>query len=102
MSLYQIHLPTGAYIEFLMGEFWINLHLYGASDDWRATMGLCGTFDGDKYNDFLHPDGVTQSRARDHDACGEATNVCDFAESWRFGSHFALVSSHSVNLLASK
>ncbi|ELT95988.1 hypothetical protein CAPTEDRAFT_223239 [Capitella teleta] len=80
---YTIHLPTGAYLDFLVGKNWINLHLHASSDDWQSTVGLCGTFDGDKGNDLLHPDGVTVGHAEHGAACGESEDVCDFARAWR-------------------
>ena len=82
-SISQVHLPTGAYIDFKVGEHWINIYLFGSSDDWRSTLGLCGTFDNDRDNDMTFPDGVTKVQANPYEACGESEAVCKFAESWR-------------------
>ena len=78
-------MPSGAYIDFRVGEHWINIYLYASSDDWMATRGLCGTFDGDKANDFLFPDGFTKTHAEDNLGCGESPDVCKFANEWRSG-----------------
>ena len=59
------------------------MHLHASSDDWRHSLGLCGTFDGDKANDLTYRDGQTVGEARDGEACGDNEDVCQFAESWR-------------------
>ena len=79
-----MHLPTGAYIDFQIGERdWINLYLHASSDDWDKTLGLCGTFNGAKIDDFTLPDEVTQVPIHDQAACGDDPEVCRFAEAWR-------------------
>ena len=60
------------------------MYLHVSSDDWNSTLGLCGTFDGDKGNDFTHLDGVTKSKIVEKGGCGEDEDVCRFAESNRF------------------
>jgi len=76
-------MPTGAYLDFRLGENWVNIFLHGSSDDYKSTLGLCGTFDGNKTNDFTFPDGVTQTNPRNDEACGESPDVCKFSEAWR-------------------
>ena len=79
----QIQLPTGAYIDFNVGDNWVNIFLHGSSDDYKSTLGLCGTFDGNPNNDFLFPDERTYTTPRAHETCGNSSDVCRFAEAWR-------------------
>ena len=79
----KVHIPTGGYVDFKVGSNWINIYLYASSDDWYSTLGLCGTFDGDKSNDFTFRDAVTRTTAQDNVACGDNEDACKFAEEWR-------------------
>jgi len=80
---YTVHLPSGAYLDFHVADSWINIYLHGSSDDFKSTLGLCGTFDGDKSNDFMFPDSMTMTTPREDEACGESPDVCQFSQAWR-------------------
>ena len=82
----QVHLPTGAYIDFQVGENWVNIYFHASSDDWQNTLGLCGTFDGIRGNDLTHRDGQTVTIAEHSAACGDHADLCRFADSWRYSA----------------
>ena len=83
MFLFQVILPTGAYLDVQIGTSWLNIYLHASSDDWNSTVGLCGTFDDNMRNDFTHIDGKTQYTIKEKGGCGDDKDVCSFAESNR-------------------
>lgn len=78
-------MPTGAYLEFQIGHEgkWIDMRLFASSDDWKSTLGLCGTFDGVVENEFTFRGGQGRTIPHEGAACGDDRDVCEFAENWR-------------------
>ena len=76
-------LPTGAFVDFQIGENWINIFVHASSEDHGATEGMCGTFDDNTENDLTHADGQRVSRIPRGAGCGDNQDVCDFSNSWR-------------------
>lgn len=46
-------MPSGAYVKMDVHDWGMNVYSYAPSEDVGQTSGLCGTFDGDKSNDFI-------------------------------------------------
>ena len=55
----------------------LDVSIHPPEDDFGATEGLCGKFDGDTKNDLMYPDGRTDVRPN--------SNFQDnqFVEAWR-------------------
>ena len=52
----------------------MGVHVHAPEDDYEATEGLCGTFDGNKTNDLTGKDGHVYPFSAKPD---------NFTESWR-------------------
>lgn len=66
-KLYKISLPTGTYVMVslvewpVQGSWQIDIDIYPSLSDVNNTVGLCGTLDGDRDNDFKKRTGDTDS-----------------------------------------
>lgn len=70
-----ITFSTGTFIRADVGEWGMSLTLRAPGIDFQSTRGLCGTFDGDKSNDFQNSNGPFVEE--------EIDNLDVFIESWR-------------------
>ncbi|KAH3804937.1 hypothetical protein DPMN_133230 [Dreissena polymorpha] len=65
----------------------MSVYVYPSPDDMNRVGGLCGTFNGDWNDDFLHSDGVSLTRSLANDWgfwwWREGGNPDAFSESWR-------------------
>ncbi|XP_023930523.1 von Willebrand factor D and EGF domain-containing protein isoform X3 [Lingula anatina] len=75
---FKIYLPTGGYVYarsyYYIDDYYMNIHIHPGSRDVESTLGLCGTLNGNKNDDFLRRDGTT-------DPISLYPN--DFSLSWR-------------------
>lgn len=78
----KISLPTGTYVMVSLvewpvrGSWQIDIDIYPSLSDVNNTVGLCGTLDGDRDNDFKRRNGDTDS-----------VNLVypdDFSNSWKY------------------
>uniref|UniRef100_A0A8W8NV44 VWFD domain-containing protein n=1 Tax=Magallana gigas TaxID=29159 RepID=A0A8W8NV44_MAGGI len=66
-KLYKISLPTGTYVMVSLvewpvrGSWQIDIDIYPSLSDVNNTVGLCGTLDGDRDNDFKRRNGDTDN-----------------------------------------
>ncbi|XP_022331709.2 von Willebrand factor D and EGF domain-containing protein-like isoform X2 [Crassostrea virginica] len=73
-SNYRVTLPSGTEVAFSFNTWshWIDyVQIVASPSDRDNTQGICGTYDGDRTNDFVPRDGTTP------------TNEEQFALSWR-------------------
>uniref|UniRef100_A0A0L8G0B6 VWFD domain-containing protein n=1 Tax=Octopus bimaculoides TaxID=37653 RepID=A0A0L8G0B6_OCTBM len=64
---FKIQFPTGAYLlvkfrSWTKKDNFMNIWLYPSAFDNKKTLGLCGTFDGKKSDDFVNEEGKLLSR----------------------------------------
>ncbi|KAK7485460.1 hypothetical protein BaRGS_00023270 [Batillaria attramentaria] len=83
----SVSLPSGSEVTVKAfsnygGHF--NVHLVIPSVDKGKGQGLCGTFDGDRTNDFTHRDGTVDSQ------CSSYCTPQAFTESWKNGHSTSL------------
>lgn len=80
-KLYKMSLPTGTYVMVslvewpVQGSWQIDIDIYPSLSDVNNTVGLCGTLDGDRDNDFKRRNGDT-----------DTVNLVypdDFSNSWK-------------------
>ncbi|XP_006811159.2 von Willebrand factor D and EGF domain-containing protein-like [Saccoglossus kowalevskii] len=90
-TMYKIHLPTGAYVEVYTYQYssYINICFSPAADDYGwIGGGLCGSYDNDDGNDFLHgPFGAStniysNTRPTYYSYWGSIPTA--FSDSWRW------------------
>ncbi|KAI8483493.1 hypothetical protein Bbelb_388250 [Branchiostoma belcheri] len=84
---FMVYFPTGSWMDITVTgslKQYLNIYFYPSADDYNKTLGLCGTFDGDKTNDGLHRDLVTVSPVS-HAQVINAANPSDFVTSWKVG-----------------
>lgn len=63
----QINFPSGAQV--LINNYKnlaFDISITPPEDDWSATEGLCGKFDGSTGNDLMYPDGHTDKKPNSH------------------------------------
>ena len=77
MNSFQLRTSSGAYATFSASKYgslsYSNIAVHVPSLDYRHTVGMCGTFDGNKGNDQRTPEG------KDVPGAGKPA----FTESWR-------------------
>lgn len=56
---FLIDFPSGAQVKVTANKNLMNIYITSPEDDFGATKGLCGTFDGNRDNDLMHPNGQT-------------------------------------------
>ena len=76
---------------FYYGKTFANIYVQVASDDSTCTVGLCGTFDGRRANDFKDKSGLEYNARYNSIAPGS------FSESWRY----VVLAQNSGKVLAS-
>ncbi|CAH1259106.1 VWDE [Branchiostoma lanceolatum] len=90
-EIYLVYFPTGSWmkITFVGGlRQAMNVYIYPSTDDFNdKTVGLCGTFDGDKENDGLRSDMSTTDTIRD----GAVISHTAFVNSWKIPEGQTLV-----------
>ncbi|XP_053404691.1 von Willebrand factor D and EGF domain-containing protein-like [Mercenaria mercenaria] len=60
---YLIDFPSGAQVHVDIGKGrYYNVYITPPEDDFAATSGLCGTFDGNRDNDLTHKGGLIQDK----------------------------------------
>lgn len=75
---FLIDFPSGAQVKVdVYQNRLLNVWITAPEDDFGATQGLCGTFDGNRDNDLKHPDGTVD---KIQTARMQANS---FVESWR-------------------
>ncbi|XP_033756294.1 uncharacterized protein LOC117339038 [Pecten maximus] len=89
---YRVYLPTGSYIVVKDGQLkrdrqgYLNVFMHASALDFNQTVGLCGTFNGDKEDDLTLPDGtVDPSDARKPDS---------FSLQWRVSEEDSLFTGY--------
>ncbi|XP_019618497.1 PREDICTED: LOW QUALITY PROTEIN: von Willebrand factor D and EGF domain-containing protein-like [Branchiostoma belcheri] len=79
---YLAYFPTGSWMKVTMTgsqNQYMNIYIYPSTDDFGKTVGLCGTFDGNKENDGLRSDLTTTDTIRDNAVITDTA----FVYSWR-------------------
>lgn len=51
-------LPTGTRIDVTVHYSWLNIDIHVSASDWEQTEGLCGTYNGNKDDDFTNKNGI--------------------------------------------
>ena len=73
--IFQIYFPSGAWVKVTnSGGRALNVYIQAPEDDFGATEGLCGTFDGNIDNDLKGRDGTVETFS---------SRPQNFVESWR-------------------
>ncbi|XP_069853466.1 von Willebrand factor D and EGF domain-containing protein [Dipodomys merriami] len=67
-----IWFSSGAFVRADLSEWGVSLTIRAPSSDYRKTLGLCGTFDGNPENDFHDKNGIKLDE-----------NFNDFIKEWR-------------------
>ncbi|XP_070555605.1 von Willebrand factor D and EGF domain-containing protein-like [Ptychodera flava] len=81
---YKIHFPTGAYVE-IEGTYYMNVYFSPGSDDFGwENLGLCGSYDTDYGNDFLH--GPVEPPSKVYSPANRNSVPHDFALTWKVPS----------------
>ncbi|CAH1259103.1 VWDE [Branchiostoma lanceolatum] len=88
---YLVYFPTGSWMKITLSgnnKQYMNVYIYPSTDDFNnKTVGLCGTFDGDKENDGQHS-GTT---ATDVVGDGAVISHTAFVNSWKLPEGQTLV-----------
>ena len=72
---WQICMGSGACVRVRIYTRYMNLYVDAIAEDWDKTSGLCGTYNGNRNDDFYDPDGNLVS-------C--SSNICRrFSDQWR-------------------
>ena len=81
---HQFKFPSAAYVKAQAGgaNTHVDVHIHVPDSMKRRTEGLCGFFDGNKYNDLTEPSGTVKPF--------EHTPV-RFSETWRYYSFTELL-----------
>ncbi|XP_056005498.1 uncharacterized protein LOC130050218 isoform X3 [Ostrea edulis] len=90
---YEIILPTGAKVIVMngwviLGRRFLNVKVVASTLDYNNTEGLCGTFDGNRTNDFTKRDGTVYVKD------GKQPN--EFSLSWRVSEDESLYRGYCV------
>ncbi|XP_045190136.2 uncharacterized protein LOC123547250 [Mercenaria mercenaria] len=59
-NFFQFVLPSGAIVNVRSGRFLLDVWIKPSALDFGHTSGLCGTYDGDRENDFTLPDASVE------------------------------------------
>lgn len=97
MFFEKIDFPSGAQVKVTVAPGRLmNVYITSPEDDFAATKGLCGTFDGNRDNDLKYPDGHTDKFPLTRNQPNS------FVESWRyiFIVNSCYVTKESCNSLA--
>ena len=70
--------PSGSSVTVYTTHYYSNIYVDIPSDDFNCTVGLCGTFDGNRLNDFKDKAG-NEFRAIYNSIAPEG-----FSESWKY------------------
>ena len=73
----QVELTSGAFVRADISHWGMSITVQAPSIDYNNTVGLCGTFDGNPYNDFHDKSQMDLGLALKH---GQAN---EFVEMWR-------------------
>lgn len=73
----QVELTSGAFVRADISHWGMSITVQAPSVDFNNTAGLCGTFDGDPYNDFHDRNLVDMGLSLTHG------QVNEFVETWR-------------------
>ncbi|XP_066275460.1 von Willebrand factor D and EGF domain-containing protein-like [Branchiostoma lanceolatum] len=84
---YFVYFPTGSWIKIDVRGYYMNVYIYPSTDDFDKTVGLCGTFDGDKENDGRHFGTTATDTIRD----GAVISHSAFVNSWKLPEGQTLV-----------
>ncbi|CAH1259112.1 VWDE [Branchiostoma lanceolatum] len=84
---YFVYFPTGSWMKIDVRGYYMNVYIYPSTDDFDKTVGLCGTFDGDKENDGLHFGTTATDTIRD----GAVISHTAFVNSWKLPEGQTLV-----------
>ncbi|XP_035672095.1 von Willebrand factor D and EGF domain-containing protein-like [Branchiostoma floridae] len=78
---YMVYFPTGSWMKLTVtGRKYMHIYIYPSTDDFiNKTVGLCGTFDGDKENDGQ----LSGSTATDVVGDGAVITNTAFVNSWK-------------------
>ncbi|XP_045184975.2 von Willebrand factor D and EGF domain-containing protein-like [Mercenaria mercenaria] len=89
---YKVITPIGTIIDIALhgGSYQntMNVDIIMSAKDLGNVQGLCGYFDGNRYNDFLRSDGVQSSNNNDY----------KFSESWRLSDGINLFKTRNRHL----
>ncbi|OWF53474.1 uncharacterized protein LOC110446398 [Mizuhopecten yessoensis] len=62
---YEVHLPSGTYIVIKISPIYqshyLDVEIHISPSEWNKTEGLCGTFNGNRYDDRIDRSGKTVS-----------------------------------------
>ena len=79
-------LTTGTKLNIHVSGNHLNLYVQASVADYRLTEGLCGSFDGNKDNDFLHK-GIQYMQCPDSWQDDARTDkAIEFGKSWRYSN----------------
>ncbi|XP_013401777.1 von Willebrand factor D and EGF domain-containing protein [Lingula anatina] len=82
---FKVYLPTGGYVDIMVYRYghddFMNVQIHPGAKDFNRTVGLCGTLNHNKSDDFLTRDGRTEP---------VSSYPKDFAMSWRVQPQYSI------------
>lgn len=58
----KVIMPTGTRIKVYVKTSWLNIYVVISPSDWEQVEGLCGTYNGNRGDDFSDRKGNTVSK----------------------------------------
>ena len=79
-------LTTGTSLSIHAWGSYLDLYIQASADDYSFTEGLCGSFDGNKDNDFIHNETTYMTCPNSWGEDARTPQAAEFGKSWRYES----------------